>query len=123
MSDKNPKKKVIVSKSRLKDLEGFEDLIEEFYDDVDVRKSTSKDQRINDFETLNFLENENLRLEKVNIAFNNKISNYINHPQSDALNEIQEKKIYHSEEELFTLLGDDHSALQQNLSRLLNGLK
>lgn len=123
MNDKKNKAKLVLAKSKVKDLEGFEELIQDYYTDVEVKSpKKAQDHRLDDFDLLNFLENEHQRLEKINVAFTSKIPNYINHPQAEALCLIQEKKIDMCESEIIDILIEEESLLNANISRLMRSL-
>ena len=119
----NDKKKPLTHpelKKKRKELEGFEDVI----DMIPGNRFNPDRKKINpklneDFELLNLLENEHQRLSKLDLFFNEKISNQQNFEQADELLKTQESNIQDMRERIIKQSLDKNSYPYQNIEKLM----
>ncbi len=110
-----------ISQQKMKELEGFEDVLDLVYEERPTVKKTAEAMS-QTFETMAFLEEEEDRLRKMEIVFSGAIPNATQHPQEDfALAEIQDYRDM-LEGEISTQLARPDSHLNNNLEIIFKTL-
>ncbi|OUR97151.1 hypothetical protein A9Q84_12555 [Halobacteriovorax marinus] len=114
------------SKEKIKEMKGFEeimDLVIDEEDQVEVEKKRKEIEKYNDtYQLYNFLENENARLEKLALFFGKKLNNYQKFNQTNLILEKQSTKCSDSKSELIKKLVREDSHINNSLSTLFNTL-
>jgi hypothetical protein len=113
------KKKLNIPKSKLKDLEGFEDVLDLVnIDKAEVHKRDTRPAQ--NFEIYDFLERESVRLKKLDQFFSNKVPILEEHGQYTSL--IEQQKVVRNDlqKELCQKVKDENSAFQQFMSSRFN---
>lgn len=103
------------------DLKGFEEVMDLI--DHDRNQSEREKQRRakhDPYELFNFLELENVRLQKLEIFFNDKVQNLTEHPTTEKLCDIQQNQIDQTRHQLWSTLHTDESIYLKNLRHLFN---
>lgn len=116
MSDK---KRIVITQDKLKDLEGFEEVMDLLFDEK--RVLTQQEARANKddtFEIYSFLEKENSRLKKLDRFFSQQIRTHEFYSQTSDLCEKQTDRMETAKKELISKLSNESSPLQVNLAHL-----
>ncbi|CBW26275.1 hypothetical protein BMS_1412 [Halobacteriovorax marinus SJ] len=119
-------KKKLISKEKLDEIKGFEeimDLVIDEHEKLEVEKKQREAEKLNDSYLLyNFLEDEAHRLEKLSKFFGTKINNYKNFNQTSHIlkkQDIQRKQI---KKDLVEFQMSEYSPLNKHLEKLFNAL-
>ena len=107
----------------LKELEGFEDLIELWGKNNISKggnKKKGKDLSLEYREILNFLENEHYRLDKIYHFLHQKISTLKETDQKDALINFEKERLEMAKEKLYKKVSSGTSPFQMVLSDIFN---
>lgn len=113
------KRKLNIPKHKLKDLEGFEDVLDLV--GIDKSEVNKRDTRpIQSFAIFDFLERETERLHVIDQLFNNKINTIGEHRGHDSLIEKQKKNRNDLQKELTKVLEDKDSPLHKFLGDHFN---
>lgn len=106
-----------LSPQKMKDLEGFEDVLDLVYEErPTLKKSTESTSQ--SFETMAYLEEEEERLRRLETVFSSAIPNAIAHPQEDyVLHDLSDTRETLLSELTAKMIKSD-SALNQNLSAI-----
>ncbi len=105
-----------MSKKKI-DYGGFEDIAELIEDDGRPIRSKS-DDLYKEHELLQFLEQEELRLTKLDTFFTRKYDNLVTTPQSQAIHKELSKKVDRKRQDLIKKLGHTQSAVNQELMQM-----
>lgn len=110
------KKKIFLTDKKKKDLEGFEEILDLIGEKgPEIR---DKDQQIEDYEIYDFLEKENLRLEKLDQFFSTHLPLSKTHSQTAKLIEKEMEEIGLLREEIIDELERDESYINEFLKDL-----
>lgn len=106
-----------ISPQKMKDLEGFQDVLDLVYEERPTVKKGSESSS-QSFETMAYLEEEEERLRRLEIIFSSAIPNAMAHPQEDhvILELIDQRDTLVSELTEHMIKAD--SALNQNLNSI-----
>lgn len=106
-----------LSPQKMKDLEGFEDVLDLVYEERPTLKKTSEATSQN-FETMAYLEEEEERLRRLETVFSSAIPNAVAHPQEDyVLHDLADNRAAVINELCEKMVKSD-SALNQNLNSI-----
>ena len=106
----------------IKELEGFEELIE-YWGKSNVKKVSKRrgmDHTIEYKEILNFLENENNRLNKVYHFLHNKVSTLQKFDQKEALIHFESERLETLKEKLYKKLSQDDSTFHTAIGEIFD---
>ena len=105
----------------LNELKGFEELLH-FWNDPSFKKGLQKKDltSIDYMVVLNFLENEDRRIEKIYNLFHNIIPNLENFDQKDTLIDQEKKRLNSTKEEALRRLCSSGGSFQNSLSEIFN---
>jgi hypothetical protein len=106
----------------IKELEGFEELIE-YWGKNNIKKASkrrSMDHTIEYKEIINFLENENNRLNKIYHFLHNKVSTLQNFDQKEALIHFENERLDTLKEKLYKKLSQDDSTFQTTIGEIFD---
>ena len=106
----------------IKELEGFEELIE-YWGKNNVKKGSKRrgmDHTIEYKEILNFLENENNRLNKVYHFLHNKVSTLQNFDQKEALIHFESERLETLKEKLYKKLSQEDSTFHTAIGEIFD---
>ena len=96
----------------------YELILEEAEGKKPTRKRTTQDKFDPTPDAIDFLENENLRLTKLNSFFGIKLENLKTNQQTLALIQVQEKDLFQTKAELVTKMDKEGSHLQKQMAFL-----
>lgn len=106
-----------ISPQKMKDLEGFEDVLDLVYEERPTVKKGSESSS-QSFETMAFLEEEEERLRRLETIFSSAIPNAMAHPQEDhVIAELVDQRDTLLNELTDHMIKSD-SALNQNLNSI-----
>lgn len=119
-------KKKIISKEKLNDMKGFEEIMDLVVDDnekLELENKKRNDDKVNDsYQLYNFLEDESNRLEKLSQFFGTKISNFKEFDQTEFIRSKQSEQKKQTKSELAEFQARKESPLNMHLGRLFNSL-
>jgi hypothetical protein len=121
--ESNVSKKVKIPNHRKKDLEGFEDLIEDFLEDKEkqvIKSKLNEDRDYDSHQAYNFLELERQRVQKLSSMLSKKIPNVIEHNISSDLIEKFTSYNFNLKEEIIAESINFDSIFNKNLRLLYN---
>ena len=111
------KKKIFLNDQKKKDLEGFEDILDLIDPDgPDIQNV--KNQQIEDYEIYDFLEKENLRLEKIDQFLTTHLPIDKKHSQTKKLIEKERKDVALLREELVSACAQEDSGINYYLGEI-----
>ena len=113
-----------LSKKQMGELRGFEEVMDMVIEEKEVQfqeKKRKELEKFNDsFELYNFLENETLRIKKLDDFFSYKVPNIKANSQTEELNNRQEERKVHVKDELVNRIVDINSPFHFNLQQIFN---
>ncbi|PIQ57499.1 MAG: hypothetical protein COW01_00020 [Bdellovibrionales bacterium CG12_big_fil_rev_8_21_14_0_65_38_15] len=109
-----------VPTDKMKELSGFEEVFD-LFESTEIREG-SIDPRSGDdtFQLYNFLENENIRLQKLDQFYSSKVKTLKKHPQSKNLLAEQKQKKEQLLKQLVPKILSHDSAFNEEMERLFN---
>jgi hypothetical protein len=120
------KKKKILSPSKIKDIEGFEEIMDLVLDEEEQIQAEHKKKELekyNDtYKLYNFLENEVKRLENLSQFFGTKLNNYKKFNQTQYIAKKQNTICKESKKKLSKEVIHPESHLNKQLESLFNSL-
>ncbi|GAB4010095.1 MAG: hypothetical protein Fur0010_01980 [Bdellovibrio sp.] len=115
----NDKKKVVLTQEKLKDLKGFEEVMDLLFDEKKVLSNQEiRANKDDTFEIYSFLEKEIARLKQLDHFFSHQIRTHEFYSQTSVLCEKQTERIADSKSKITQILKKENSPLQVNLSHL-----
>ena len=117
------KKKINIPEHKKKDLQGFEDLIEDYLEEGQVIRSKPnlmKEKDLDGHKTYNFLEIERERISKISTMISRRIPNIIEHNQSDEIIEKFTVYNYNLKEDIVRKVKRTESTFNQTLKKIFN---
>ncbi len=111
------KKKIYLDEKKKKELEGFEDALD-LINAGQTEIATDNTQQIEDYEIYDFLEKENLRLEKLDNFFSTHLPIDKKYSQTKKLIEKEKKDVALLREELVREFSKPDSALNRYLAKI-----
>lgn len=103
------------------DLSGFEEVMDLIdHDRKQSEREKHRRAKHDPYELFNFLELENVRLQKLEIFFNDKVQNLTENATTENLCDIQQNQIDQSRKQLWSTLHADESIYLKNLRLLFN---
>lgn len=96
----------------------YELILEEAEGKKPTRKRSTQDKFDHTPDAIDFLENENLRLNKLNSFFGIKLENLKSNHQTQALIQRQEKELFTAKAELIAKMDKEGSHLQKQMAFL-----
>ena len=120
------KKKKILSKEKIQEIEGFEEIMDLVLDEeeqIQVEQKRKELEKYNDtYKLYNFLENEVKRLEKVSQFFGTKLKNYKKFNQTQYIAKKQDTICSEAKKKLLKEVIVNDSHLNKQLETLFNSL-
>jgi hypothetical protein len=104
-----------------KDLKGFEEVMDWVdYDGPATDKNKKRLKKHDPYDLYNFLELENIRLQKIEMFFNDKVQNLSENHTTEKLCDIQQNQIDQTRKQLWGTLHANNSIYLKNLRLLFN---
>lgn len=105
-------------------LHGFEEAMDLVHSNNSKKSELEKRRKdkYDPHELYNFLELENLRLQKLDIFFNDKVQNLVEHPTTEELCDIQQNQIAQTKKQLWSMLHSPKSIYLKNLRMMFNNV-
>jgi len=118
MSDK---KKLTLTQDKMKELAGFEEVLDLFFDGQKILSAQeARTHKDDTFEIYSFLEKENSRLQQLDNLFSQQMRTHEFYGQTSDLCEQQSMKLDQNKNILIEELSKADSVLQKNLTELFN---
>lgn len=118
-------KKIKFNKNKMNDIKGFEEVMDLVLDEngqIEELKKRKELERYNDtYELYNFLENEKIRLEKIDDLFSKKVPNLLIHSQTKRLIQLSKEKKAEAICDLLNKVTPENSYFNQHMDSIYNG--
>lgn len=116
----NDKRKILLTESKMKELQGFEDVIDLLFDDKRIiSNQEARANKDDTFEIYSFLEKELRRLQHLDRFFSTQMRTHEFYSQTSELCERQSDKLSSNRDELIGKLIVEDSPLHHNLEELI----
>lgn len=113
------KKKLTLTQEKMKDLAGFEEVLDLFFDGQKILTAQeARTHKDDTFEIYSFLEKENSRLQQLDNLFSQQMNTHEFYGQTSDLCEQQALRLEQNKSQLIEVLSQEESPLQKNLSEL-----